>query len=241
MRHVQRSGGTAVLLVPDSTQRAAVVELLRCGGVEVVAAASMLDGATALLEEHHPDVFVVDVDLPEGNSAAFRLIAGAVRARPKLAVVALADRAERGLIDEALATGVAAFVLKRMRPALGLAAGLAVTSSDGPAQDPLPRAKTADAAVAADGPRLTRRELEILRLVSEGRSNRDVGGVLWVSDQTVKFHLANIYRKLGVGSRYEAAQAARELGLLEPMSAEADDGVHALATSFSREGSRTSP
>ena len=47
-------------------------------------------------------------------------------------------------------------------------------------------------------PKLTRRELEILRLVSEGRSNRQVGEVLWVTDQTVKFHLANVYRKLGV-------------------------------------------
>lgn len=239
MRHVQRSGGTAVLLVPDSTQRAAVVEVLRCGGVEVVAAASTLDGATALLEEHHPDVFVVDVDLPEGTGAAFRLIAGAVRAQPALAVVALADRAERGLVDEALATGVAAFVLKRMRPALGLAAGLAVRSLDGPARGALPRAKSTDGAVAADRPRLTRREVEILRLVSEGRSNRDVGRLLWVSDQTVKFHLANIYRKLGVGSRYQAAQAAREHGLLEPVATNGSGSAATAAALTPRPG--TSP
>lgn len=239
MRHVQRSGGTAVLLVPDSTQRAAVVEVLRCGGVEVVAAAAMLDGATALLEEHHPDVFVVDVDLPEGTGAAFRLIAGAVRARPTLAVVALADRAERGLVDEALAAGAAAFVLKRMRRALGLAAALAVTSLDGPSRGSLPRAKAAAAAAAADGPRLTRRELEILRLVSEGRSNRDVGRLLWVSDQTVKFHLANIYRKLGVGSRYEAAQAAREHGLLDPVATNGSGGGATAAALTPRPG--TSP
>jgi DNA-binding NarL/FixJ family response regulator len=242
MRHIQRSGGTAVLLVPDSTQRAAVVEVLHCGGIEVVAATSTLDGATALLEEHHPDVFVVDVDLPEGNRAAFRLIAGGVRAQPKLAVVALADRAGRGLIDDALATGVAAFVLKRTRRSLGLAAGLAITSLDGRAQGLLPRAKAADAAVAAVaavGPRLTRRELEILRLVSEGRSNRAVGQLLWVSDQTVKFHLANIYRKLGVGSRYQAAQAAHEHGLLDPVATNGSGAGATAATLTHRPG--TSP
>ena len=64
-------------------------------------------------------------------------------------------------------------------------------------------------------PRLTRREVEILKLVSEGRSNREAGQVLWVTDQTVKFHLANIYRKLGVRNRHEAGQWAREHGLLE--------------------------
>ena len=64
-------------------------------------------------------------------------------------------------------------------------------------------------------PQLTRRELEILKLVSEGRSNRQVGQVLWVTDQTVKFHLANIYRKLGVGSRYDAARWAQEHGVLD--------------------------
>jgi DNA-binding CsgD family transcriptional regulator len=64
-------------------------------------------------------------------------------------------------------------------------------------------------------PKLTRRELEILQLVSEGRSNRQVAELLWVTDQTVKFHLANIYRKLGVRSRFDASRWAQEHGVLE--------------------------
>ena len=63
-------------------------------------------------------------------------------------------------------------------------------------------------------PHLTPRELEVLRLV-EGRSNREVARLLWVTDDTVKFHLANTYRKLGVSSRSEAVAWARERGLLE--------------------------
>ena len=52
--------------------------------------------------------------------------------------------------------------------------------------------------------RLTAREIEILDLVARGGSNREVGAALWLSDQTVKFHLANVYRKLGVASRAAA-------------------------------------
>jgi DNA-binding NarL/FixJ family response regulator len=68
--------------------------------------------------------------------------------------------------------------------------------------------------------RLTPRELEILELVAEGRSNREVASLLWLSDQTVKFHLANIYRRLGVTGRAEAVAEARREGLLrDPLRA----------------------
>ena len=61
---------------------------------------------------------------------------------------------------------------------------------------------------------LTRRELEIIRLVAQGMSNRVIGATLWLSDQTVKFHLAQAYRKLGVCDRRAAVERVRELGLL---------------------------
>lgn len=61
---------------------------------------------------------------------------------------------------------------------------------------------------------LTHRELEILGLVAKGASNREVARDLWLSDQTVKFHLANTYRKLCVSKRAKAVERARELGLL---------------------------
>jgi DNA-binding CsgD family transcriptional regulator len=62
---------------------------------------------------------------------------------------------------------------------------------------------------------LTQRELEVLRLVASGRTNRELGRQLWVTTQTVKFHLSNIYRKLGVANRAEAAQWAQAHGLIE--------------------------
>ena len=63
-------------------------------------------------------------------------------------------------------------------------------------------------------PGLTRREIEILQLVAEGHSNAGVAKLLWVTEQTVKFHLSNIYRKLGVANRTEASRWAQLQGLL---------------------------
>jgi DNA-binding CsgD family transcriptional regulator len=61
---------------------------------------------------------------------------------------------------------------------------------------------------------LTRRELEILRLVADGHSNGQLAQMLWVTEQTVKFHLSNIYRKLHVANRTEASRWAQLNGLL---------------------------
>lgn len=61
---------------------------------------------------------------------------------------------------------------------------------------------------------LTKRELGILRLAADGSSNREIGRALWLSDQTVKFHLARAYRKLGVRDRRAAVERIRKLGLL---------------------------
>jgi len=61
---------------------------------------------------------------------------------------------------------------------------------------------------------LTARELEVLGSVAKGLSNREIGQELFLSDQTVKFHLNKIYRKLGVGNRTEATGIAHRLGLV---------------------------
>jgi DNA-binding NarL/FixJ family response regulator len=68
--------------------------------------------------------------------------------------------------------------------------------------------------LSGDEPELTRREVQILRLVAEGHSNAQVARILWVTQQTVKFHLSNIYRKLGVANRTEASRWAQLHGLL---------------------------
>ena len=77
--------------------------------------------------------------------------------------------------------------------------------------------------VAADYGSLTDRELEILRLVASGARNRDIARQLWITQQTVKFHVSNIYRKLGVANRTGACHYAHLNGIaaaLDPLVAE---------------------
>jgi len=76
----------------------------------------------------------------------------------------------------------------------------------------------ASASPGGDHGTLTPRELEILRLVAGGDSNGRIARQLWVTEQTVKFHLSNVYRKLGVVNRTEASHYAHLHGLLELFS-----------------------
>jgi len=78
-----------------------------------------------------------------------------------------------------------------------------------------PAAAQTSRVATEDLPDLTRRELEILQLVAEGHSNTQLAKMLWVTEQTVKFHLSNIYRKLDVPNRTAASAKANSLGLLE--------------------------
>jgi two-component system response regulator DevR len=235
MRQTEREASTAVLLLPPENHRATVTDALAGVRVEVTAATATVDAVLVLVEEHNPDVLVVDVDVPEGRCAALDAIASAVAARPSLTVLVLADRADAAVVESAFAAGASAFVLKTGTTAPAVARALATT----PLRSTRRSLACERSSSSPAAPRLTRRELEILRLVSEGRSNRAVGRLLWVSDQTVKFHLANIYRKLGVGSRFEAAQAAREHGLLDPPRD--DDLAAALEAIVSPTAEGTSP
>ena len=70
------------------------------------------------------------------------------------------------------------------------------------------RPRRSASAAAPDGCPLTTRELEILRLVADGHTNGRIARELWVTEQTVKFHLSNTYRKLGVSNRTEASRYA---------------------------------
>ena len=79
----------------------------------------------------------------------------------------------------------------------------------------------ADGEGASSHPALSEREISLLRLVAQGRSNRDIGGALVISEATVKSHLRRIYKKLGISDRTGAAVHAVRRGLIA-----SDDGSH---------------
>ena len=130
------------------------------------------------------------------------------------------------VVARAVQAGVSSYLTKRAGPA-DLLNAIAVSWSSGyvfvprhvvkgtPPRDVV-KGTPRESLSHPDGvfrPQLTRREQEILTLVAYGHSNRRIAEIMWVAAQTVKFHLGNVYRKLGVRNRAEAVEAARRLGL----------------------------
>ena len=221
-RHVGESGNrvkgsgddqrTAVVMDPQPLWLAAVVPILADAGVSVLATATTPESALAALAEHTPELFVVE---PAVGGRALLLEARLLL--PDLRIVAVAASGDPEDVDEALTAGVVAYVIKTALPAdirTGVRQAFRSSiflpsprrSAPAPAQQQPPQ--------TANGDVLTRREVEILRLAAEGPSNAEMARRLWVTEQTVKFHLSNIYRKLGVANRTEASRWAQVNGLL---------------------------
>jgi DNA-binding NarL/FixJ family response regulator len=215
----------AVVLDPHPLCHEGLRSLLAPLRIDVVGACQSPATALDLLREREPDVFVAEVEGPEGPADGVQCIRAARERHPDLAIVVVSARVEAPVVEAALAAGATRYLAKTARPEeitdeirRALAPTIYLVSEAGtplPDGDSISGPRPIRVATPAGGvARLTRRELEVLRLV-EGRSNRQVAQVLWVTDETVKFHLANIYRKLGVSSRAEAVAWARMNGLLE--------------------------
>ena len=214
MKHqYDRPRRKAVSLDPHPLCHLALSTLLARFDIDLVGAATTTGTAETLLQEHQPDLLVLELDGPYGLESALGTITSGRELVPELTVVVLSGNDDRLVIDAAFDCGASAYVLKSSDPE---AIATAIRQAFEPSVFlPQPRERTAPATDKDVLRKLTRRELEILQLVSGGRSNREVAEILWVADQTVKFHLANIYRKLNVRSRFEAARWARESGLLD--------------------------
>ena len=124
----------------------------------------------------------------------------------------LSASTSQDLIETALRRGAAAYVLKSVEP--GRPAGDAPPGARG--QRPhAPIGGERGRARGAKALGLTEREITILGALARGLSNEEIAKEFWVAQQTVKFHLTNIYRKLGVKNRTEATRIAYQLGLVE--------------------------
>jgi DNA-binding NarL/FixJ family response regulator len=192
----------------------AVELVLQRTGVAVVAKTTSTSQALALLEQHRPDVLVTAVEHAPGELSGLLLIERSRAALPELRLIVLSMHGEPETIDAAFAAGASAYVVKTASPE-DLASAVRQTLSHSVYLPGRPSAAASPAGPVADEPELTRRELEILRLVAEGHSNAQLARMLWVTEQTVKFHLSNIYRKLQVANRTEASRWAQVHGLLD--------------------------
>jgi DNA-binding NarL/FixJ family response regulator len=184
--------------------------------VRVAGKATSPKSALELVEAHRPDVFLTGIDMDEGDISGIECIAQARELVPTLRAVVLSSHTEPEYIDKALDAGAVAYVVKSAHPDdLASAVRQAFQHSVYFAGSrPAPATTWANPTEAREVSDLTRREREILQLVAEGHSNAKLAKMLWVTEQTVKFHLSNVYRKLDVSNRTEAARWAQVNGLL---------------------------
>jgi DNA-binding NarL/FixJ family response regulator len=194
----------------------AVEQVLRRIDIHVVGKTTSTSEALSIVEKHSSDLLITELESPPGDLSGLALIERARTAQPGVRPIVLSMHADPQVIDAALVAGASAYVVKTAHPedlasAVRQAFSHSVYLADRRAAEPT----TAEKPKMDDSPGLTRRELEILRLVADGHSNAQLARMLWVTEQTVKFHLSNIYRKLDVANRTEASRWAQRNGLLQ--------------------------
>jgi DNA-binding NarL/FixJ family response regulator len=183
-----------------------------CDDIEVVGEARSGAEVLPLVERRNPDIVLLDLRMPKMDGV--ECITAIKQSQPQVKAVVLSGSEDRGSIDAAIAAGASAYVLKSVSsldvPALLRQVAAGYTLFHAPKDD----GDESDAEGNAPGAELTERELTILAAVAGGLTTKAISAELWVSEHTVKFHLTNIYRKLGVSNRSGAVRYAYEHGLM---------------------------
>jgi DNA-binding NarL/FixJ family response regulator len=203
---------SAVLLDPHPLWLNALSVVLERIDIDVLETTTSPRRALAAVEEHHPDLLVTEIASSESGFDGLSVLRQAREREAQLRAIVLSSFEDREHIDSALAVGAAAYVVKTAHPDDFASAIRQVFSHS--IFLPGEHSAANGGRQTQDQSGLTRRELEILLLVSEGYSNAHMARMLWVTEQTVKFHLSNIYRKIGVANRTEAGRWAQVNGLL---------------------------
>jgi len=167
------------------------------------------EAAIALVRAHRPDVLLLDMRMPKADGLAVIRALGADLV-PTLVLTTFDD--EQAAL-ELMAAGARGFLLKdvtleRLVEAIRVIAGGGTVLRPGLSD----RVANQLRAPSADGPEITAREREVLRLLAAGYSNREIGRALFVAEGTIKNHVSNILTKLGVRDRTRAVLKALELG-----------------------------
>ena len=198
-----------VLVVDDHRLvRAGLITLLEAAG-DIEVAGEAADGRQALEAARAvaPDVVLMDLSMPVLDGvAATRLL---LQERPQARVVALTSFSDRQRVNDVLAAGAIGYLLKDSRPDELLAAVRSAAEGHAPL-DP----RVAGALLPGREPPaadlLSEREKQVLRLAAAGLANKQIARRLGISESTVKVHIGNIFRQIGVRDRTSAALWARE-------------------------------
>ncbi|MDA8202219.1 MAG: response regulator transcription factor [Chloroflexi bacterium] len=205
-----------VLLADDHTLfRDGVASLISAWGHEVVGQASNGEEAVSLADKLRPDLVLMDVRMPglSGLAATQRIRTD----HPEVAIVMLTVSEDEDDLFTAIKAGAQGYLLKNLESAQ-LRSMLEAVSRGEAAITPATAARIIDEFLRPDRPRLpvepdrlTDREIDVLRLVTQGLRNKEIASRLGITENTAKFHLKNILEKLHAQSRTElAARAVRE-------------------------------
>jgi two-component system response regulator DevR len=186
---------------------------------DVVAESGSADDIVALVDDAHPDVVLMDARLPGvSGPEACRLLG---ESHPETPVLIVSTYSDDDLVDECIAAGAKGYVIKDIERFSLKESVRSVRRGEGaisPAVasrvlDRLRETPTAPTKTGPDG-RLSESQRNVLRLIAEGFSNREIASRLHLSENTVKSHLQEIFRRLQVRNRVEAALLATKEGLL---------------------------
>lgn len=192
----------------------ALERLLGSLGIAVLTATTSPTHALGEIRERRPDLLVVGIEARDEDLDGLSLVREAAAEGSGIRMVALSDLADRQAALAALGAGASAYVVRTAHPGDLASAIRQAFDHSFYLASPQTHQPATVSPLANHTHHLTKREVEILRLAAEGHSNAQMARMLWVTEQTVKFHLSNVYRKIKVGNRTEASRWAQVNGLL---------------------------
>jgi DNA-binding NarL/FixJ family response regulator len=197
---------TKVAIVEDSkTMREMLIELVDGSpGYRCVCACSTSKEALVEVPKHHPDVALMDIHLPDDSG--INCTARLTEKMPGLQVIMVTVYQDTNLIFQALKAGACGYILKRFRPEEIIQAIAEVRAGGAPMTSEIARmvVQSFRAPTVVPDVGLTSREAEILELLAEGLSNKEIASKKSIASGTVRNHLASIFKKLHVRCRSEA-------------------------------------
>lgn len=205
------SQSTALILDQYSLWLETVKRLAELAGIGAVATTTSPQEAKEALVAREPHLFILGLEPESMDTAVISELLEVAASVPGLTTLVVGNDDDPELVERCLRSGAYAYVLKTVHPIdLSILIRQAVDRSVYLFVRP-----SSTNGKRSSAPRLTTRELQVLRLVAEGLPNAQVAKQLWISEPTVKYHLSRTYEKLGVSNRTGAARWAERHGLLD--------------------------